>query len=118
MKKLLEIRIYRLKPNTMSLFHHLVHSQSVPMLRAKGMDVVAYGQSNHEEETYFLARSYANREALEKEQTDFYGAEEWKTGPRNQIVACIDTYMNTLLWVSEEGIASMRELNQQAAIKD
>jgi hypothetical protein len=114
MKRLLEVRIYRLKPGMMPVFQHLVRTQSVPMLRAKGMDVVAYGQSNHEEETYFLARSYANREALEKEQSDFYGSNDWKLGPRSEIVACIETYMNTLLWVSDAGIASMRELNQQA----
>lgn len=32
------------------------------------MDVVAYGNSCHEEEAYFLVRAYKNREALELEQ--------------------------------------------------
>ena len=112
MTLLLEVRIYRIKPGKMAAFHEAVHTKSVPMLKAKAMDVVAYGMSNHEEETYFLARSYANREALEREQSDFYGSEEWKQGPRKEIVDCIDTYMNTLLWISEDGIASMRANNQ------
>jgi hypothetical protein len=96
----------------MTAFHEAVHTKSVPMLKARAMDVVAYGTSDYEEETYFLARSYASREALEQEQSAFYGSEDWKQGPRREIVDCIDTYLNTLLWISEDGIESMRQHNQ------
>ena len=48
-------------------FTRRCHTLAVPMLRAKGMDVVAYGRSDHEEETYFLIRSYQSREALERD---------------------------------------------------
>jgi NIPSNAP len=112
MSRLLEIRTYRLKPGTLDAFHHAMHTRAVPMLRARGMDVVAYGRSDHEEETYFLARSYASREALEQEQAEFYGSSEWKLGPRSELVDRIETYMNTLIWTSELAVVSMRELNK------
>jgi quinol monooxygenase YgiN len=112
MNRLLEIRTYRLKPGTIDAFHDAVRMRAVPMLRSKGMDVVAYGRSNHEEETYFLMRAYASREALEKEQADFYGSQEWKAGPRRELVDRIETYMNTLIWASEAAVASLREVNQ------
>jgi quinol monooxygenase YgiN len=112
MSRLLEIRTYRLKPGTIEAFHDAVHTKAVPMLQAKGMDVVAYGRSDHEEETYFLARSYTSREALEREQAEFYGSEDWKLGPRSELVDRIQTYMNTLIWLSEVAVASMRELNE------
>lgn len=112
MKRLLEIRTYRLKPGTMHAFHNAVHTKAVPMLKSKGMDVVAYGRSDHEEETYFLIRAYSSREALEKEQNEFYGSDDWRQGPRSDLVDRIQTYMNTLLWVSESAVTSMRELNQ------
>ncbi|MEY4906323.1 MAG: hypothetical protein RL260_41 [Pseudomonadota bacterium] len=114
MTKLLEIRTYRLNPGEMDAFHHAVHTKAVPLLKSKGMDVVAYGRSDHEEETYFLARAYASREALEKEQADFYGSDDWRIGPRNELVSRIDTYMNTLIWASENAIDSLRELNRTA----
>jgi hypothetical protein len=114
MPRLLEIRTYRLKPGTIDAFHNAVHTKAVPMLLAKGMDVVAYGRSDHEEETYFLVRSYASREALEREQADFYGAEDWKLGPKSALVDRIQTYMNTLIWASELAVESMRELNKPA----
>ena len=59
MKRLLEIRTYRLKPGAADAFHDAMQTKAVPMLEAKGMDVVAYGWSDHEEQTYFLVRAYA-----------------------------------------------------------
>ncbi|QNK65441.1 NIPSNAP family protein [Variovorax sp. PAMC26660] len=111
MKRLIEIRTYRLKPGTLPAFHEAVHTQAVPMLRIKGMDVVAYGRCDHEEETYHLVRAYESREALQAEQAAFYGSAEWREGPRSALVDRIETYLNTLLWVSQEAVDSMRSLN-------
>ena len=111
MQRLIEIRTYRLLPGTIDAFHQAVHTLAVPMLKAKAMDVVAYGRSDHEEETYFLIRSYENREALEREQETFYGSSDWQLGPRVELVERIQTYMNTLLWVSDSAVASLRDLN-------
>ncbi|MDQ0037975.1 quinol monooxygenase YgiN [Variovorax boronicumulans] len=111
MKRLIEIRTYRLKPDTLDAFHEAMHERAVPMLRSKGMDVVTYGKSDHEEATYHLVRAYDSREALEAEQAAFYGSSEWRDGPRSALVDHIETYLNTLLWVSLEGIDSMRALD-------
>jgi quinol monooxygenase YgiN len=113
-KRLLEIRTYRLKAGTVASFHQVMHAQAVPMLRHKGMDVVAYGRSDHEEETYFLIRAYDDREALQREQDAFYASADWKSGPRLALVDRIETYINTLLWVSAEAADSIRELNRHA----
>lgn len=114
MPRLMEIRTYRLKPGTLADFHHAMQTKAVPMLKAKGMDVVAYGRSDHEEETYYLVRSYASREALEQAQNRFYGSDDWRQGPRSDLVDRIETYVNTLMWISEPALASMRELNRPA----
>ena len=114
MTRLLELRTYRLKPGTLEAFHDAVHTKAVPMLKAKGMDVVAYGKSDHEEETYYLVRSFTNRESLEREQAAFYGSNDWRSGPRSELVDRIETYMNTLIFASESAVASMRELNKPA----
>lgn len=114
MKCLLEIRTYRLKPGTLDDFHRAMHERAVPMLRGKGMDVVSYGKSDHEEESYHLVRAYASREALEAEQAAFYGSTEWREGPRSALVDRIETYLNTLLWLSPEGVDSLRALNEPA----
>jgi len=114
MTRLLEVRTYRLKPGTLDDFHRAMHERAVPMLRSKGMDVVSYGKSDHEEESYYLVRAYASREALEAEQAAFYGSTEWREGPRSALVDRIETYLNTLLWLSPEGVDSLRTLNEPA----
>jgi quinol monooxygenase YgiN len=114
MTRLLEIRTYRLEPGTLEAFHDAVHTKAVPMLKAKGMDAVAYGKSDHEEETYYLVRSFTNRESLEREQAAFYGSNDWRSGPRSELVDRIETYMNTLIFASESAVVSMRELKKPA----
>ena len=111
MLRLIEIRTYRLLPGTIDAFDQAVHTLAVPMLKAKGMDVVAYGRSDHEEETYFLIRSYESREALNNEQAAFYGSNDWRLGPRAELVDRIQTYVNTLLWLHDSAVTSLRDLN-------
>jgi hypothetical protein len=110
--KLIEVRSYRLKPGTLDAFHTLVSTEALPLLHAQGMNVVAHGRCDHEEQTYFLVRAYASREALAQEQAAFYGSAAWKQGPREALLAMIDTYMNTLLWVSDDAVDSIRHLNR------
>ena len=114
MKRLIEVRTYRLKSGSAADFHESMHKLAVPMIKRAGMDVVAYGRSDHEEETYFLIRAYANREALEAEQAVFYGSVAWKEGPRASLVDRIETYLNTLLWASSDAVESLRIENLSA----
>ena len=111
MSRLIEIRTYRLKPGTHTAFHESMRDRAVPFIKSKGMDVVAFGSSDHEEETYFLVRAYKDRAALEQQQADFYGSAEWQQGPRQELIGHIETYMNTLIYVSPEAVESMRSLN-------
>ncbi|MGH8778513.1 NIPSNAP family protein [Paraburkholderia sp.] len=111
MNRLLEVRTYRLKPGALDAFHTVMQHQAVPMLRARGMDVVCHGRSDHESESYYLVRAYASRQALDAEQTAFYNSAEWIEGPRKALVVHIDTYVNTLLWASDDAVDSLRRLN-------
>ena len=85
--------------------------QALPMVRASGMEVVAYGRSQHEEETYFLARAYDDQAQLVAQQDAFYNSSAWRTGPREALVSCLDTYLNTLVWLSQASIDDMKRLN-------
>jgi hypothetical protein len=116
MTRLIEIRTYRLKPGSLGVFREAMSERAVPFMRSKGIDVVAFGASDHEEETFFLIRAYDNRAALESEQTDFYGSPEWLDGPRQALVEHIEDYVNTLIVLSPEAVESVRTLNQPSDI--
>ncbi len=115
MKKLVEIRTYLLKPGTQVDFHTAMVEQALPMVSASGMDVVAFGVSYHEQDTYFLARAYADQASMVAQQNAFYNSDAWRQGPRALLVDRIDSYLNTLLWLSDAAIEDMRLLNTTVA---
>jgi hypothetical protein len=75
------------------------------------MDVVAFGRTEHEHESFYLVRAFADQARMTADQDAFYSSQVWKQGPREALVACIDSYLNTLLWLSDEGIEDMRKRN-------
>ncbi|MEO6064990.1 MAG: NIPSNAP family protein [Lysobacterales bacterium] len=115
MQRLIEVRTYQLKSGASGEFLALMRSQAVPLLRTAGTDVVAWGRSTHEHESCFLIRAYADCADLIARQDAFYASDVWRHGPREPLVACIQTYLNTLLWLAPEGIDSMRALNASVA---
>lgn len=110
--RLVEIRSYKLKQNSIEAFHKLVSEQSVPMLIEWGTDVVAFGPSLQEEDAYYLIRSYDDLTDLQQRQDDFYGSEEWRTGPREEIVEKIEISLNTVVWLSRAGVEDLRTANR------
>lgn len=115
MKRLVEIRSYKLKPGTASQFHSTAERTVVPLLRQWGMDVIAFGPSAHGPDTYFLIRAYNDLADLNAQQEAFYGSSQWRDGPREAIVSRIDTYLSTVLWLSPESIEDLRRSNVHPA---
>ena len=109
--RLVEIRSYKLKAQTSEAFHKLVSEQSAPMLRQWGTDVVAFGISQQEEDAYFLIRSYKDLTDLKLRQDEFYGSQEWRSGPREEIVEKIESSLNTVVWLSIAGVEDLRVSN-------
>jgi hypothetical protein len=110
-KRLIEVRAYKLKPGTNAEFDRLITTVALPMLHAVSMDVVACGASAHETDTYFLIRAYADLADLNAQQDAFYGSAAWRHGPREAVLACIDHFLSTVLWLSPEGVEDLRRAN-------
>ncbi|MGM9490982.1 NIPSNAP family protein [Ideonella sp. YS5] len=113
-QRLVEIRSYKLKAGEAAAFHEAVESTVMPMLRP-AMDVVAYGPSAHEPDTYFLIRAYADLADLEATQAAFYGSNAWRQGPRKTIVERIESHLNTVLWMSQASVDDLRRSNPTLA---
>lgn len=108
MTRLVEIRSYKLKPGSGARFHELVSNQSVPILREWGMDVVAFGQSLHDPDAYYLMRSYNDLDHLKSSQDAFYATAAWRMGPRGVIVELIESDSNTVLWLTDEVVNAIK----------
>lgn len=106
--RIVELRSYNLKPDTGAEFHRLVTELSVPMLRLWQIDLVAYGPSRHDTDSYFLIRAFDSLEDRERSEEAYYGSEEWRLGPRDAIVACIESYTSVVLELDDDGIDALR----------
>ncbi|KRA20882.1 MULTISPECIES: antibiotic biosynthesis monooxygenase [unclassified Lysobacter] len=108
MQRLIEVRTYRLKPESGTRFEQVMTRRALPLLRERGMDVVAFGRSRHEHESWYLIRAYRDQADLVAQQDAFYSSAIWREGPRADVVGCIEDYLNTLLWLSDAAIDELR----------
>jgi hypothetical protein len=108
LSRCVEIRSYILKPGSRDEFHRLVVEQSLPMLRRWQVDVVAYGPSLHDDDSYYLIRAYDSLEDCQQSQDRFYGSDEWRQGPREAIVALIETFTSVVLDLEETVVQGLR----------
>ena len=108
MRRLVEIRSYKLKPGSGDRFHGLVVSQSLPLLHGFGMDVVAHGQSLHDPDAYFLVRAFDNLDHLRSSQEAFYSSDGWRKGPRQSIIELIESMWDIVFWLTDDAIDAMR----------
>jgi NIPSNAP len=92
----LEIRTYTLKPGTRARFHQRFERESLPLLQRWKIDVVAYGPSLHDGDSYFLMRSFLTLAERDRVERAFYESAEWRDGPRAAVIADIESY-NTLV---------------------
>jgi len=111
LRRLVEIRAYRLRPGTRADFHAAVTERALPMVRAFGMDVITHGPVPNDDNGYFLVRSFASLAELKAQEDEFYGSAPWRDGPREALVSRIETYVDTLLWLSPAAVADLREGN-------
>jgi ketosteroid isomerase-like protein len=104
----LEIRSYALKPGARERFHALAERDAVPMLRRFKIDVVAYGPSLHDADSYYLMRAFPSLEERQRAEDTFYGSDEWRQGPRDAVLAAIDSYTTAVIHVDDATLRGLR----------
>ena len=104
-----EIRSYNLKPGTRQEFHRLFVERSLPMLKRWKVDVVRYGASPHDEDSYYLMRTFTSLEDREQSEDAFYGSDEWKLGPREAILALIENYTTIVIEMEKSTVDTLRQ---------
>jgi hypothetical protein len=107
--RVVEIRSYNLKPGARAGFDRLAREQAVPLLHRFGIDVVAYGPSLHDDDSYILIRSFGSLEERQQAEDRFYGSDEWKQGPREAVLAAILSYTTVVLRADEATLRGLRQ---------
>jgi hypothetical protein len=110
MTQLVEVRSYRLHPGSRRHFERLFRDEALPQLKRSNVDVVAFGGSPDDAEAAFLIRAYADLTDRREREEAFYGSGEWRQGPREAILTCIETFTDTLLTLDERTVNGLRGL--------
>ncbi len=109
MKRLVEIRSYALRPGAGDAFHETFVKRALPLLRDAGIDVVAFGRSEHDANAWYLIRAFDDLAALRAQEESFYGSAAWRDGPRADVLAAIERYLDTVVWLPTSAIDTIRD---------
>ena len=108
MNHFIEIRTLTLKPNTRDEFHRLYIEEALPRLQHWNFDVVAHGPSLHDENTYYVIRRYDSLAQREQMEESYYASDDWRLGPREAMLALIESYTDIVLEVDEVTVEGLR----------
>lgn len=104
-----ELLQYILKTGTGREFHKIMVEKSAPLHYAAGIDIVAFGNSMHDEDSYYLIRAFDDIEHMKSSQAAFYMSDEWKHGPREAIIERIQTSVKSVITLPGMAIDGLRK---------
>jgi hypothetical protein len=93
----LDVRTYRLVPDRREEFDRIFREGALPMLERHEIDVVAYGPSLDDENSYCLIRSFPSADLRRTQLDAFYGSDEWRTRYDDAVMALIESYHVVLI---------------------
>ena len=97
---ILDIRVYKLKAGANAGFAERFYERIGPMLKQNGINVVRFGQSLIDADSFCLVRAFRSVEERERQLADFYGSEEWLEQHDEAVMGMIESY-NVCLVVND-----------------
>ena len=96
-QKILELRVYTLKPGARADFERRFAEQIGPMLQRYGITVVHAGPSLHDDDSFCLVRAFPSLDARQRQLADFYASEEWLTRHDEAVMGMIESYSTCVI---------------------
>ena len=109
MNQVIEVRSLNLKPGSREEFHRLYVERALPLLKRWDFDVVAYGPSLHDENTYYVIRRYDTLAQREQMEDSYYASDDWRKGPREAMLALIESYTDVVFEADPVTVQGLRQ---------
>ncbi|TNI81274.1 NIPSNAP family protein [Aeromonas veronii] len=106
--KTVEFLQYTLHPGTGEDFHNIMQDISVPLHRTARIDVVRYGQSEHDPDSYMLVRAFDSLEERTLSLDTFYKSDAWRSGPREDIIQRISISLLSVVSMTLDSVNALR----------
>ena len=107
---ILEIRTFRLKPGRRGDFLDLTRHRSAPLLATYGIDLVDFGASLVDEESWedaYVMRAFTSIAERDRLEEAFYGSDDWRLGLRDPVMSCVESYHTVVLDVADEVVSAL-----------
>jgi hypothetical protein len=95
--RVLDVRTYKLVPGGRDEFDRIFREDALPMLERDGIEVVAYGPSLDDDNSYCLIRTFPTAAERRKRLDAFYGSDEWRRNHDDSVMALIESYQVVLI---------------------
>ena len=109
MSHAIEIRTLTLKQGTRDEFDRLYIEEALPLLQRWKFDVVTHGPSLHDDNTYYVIRRYDSLAQRDEMEDAYYASDDWRLGPRESMLALIESYVDAVLEVDEVTANGLRK---------
>ena len=83
-------------------------SSADTLYRRHGIDVVSFGNSLHDPDCYYLIRAFDSAESMATILETFYASDDWRSGPREDIIGSIETSIKTVMNLPPESVEGLR----------
>jgi hypothetical protein len=109
---ILELRSYRVVSGRTGDFVDLMRAEALPLLAQQEIDVVACGASldprDGDPQDAYLIRAFADEQTRERAEREFYASAAWRDGPREAVLALIESFHTVILEVPEAVVDTLR----------
>jgi hypothetical protein len=106
---IIEIRSIILKPGKAAEFQRLYIAEALPLLKLWSFDVVAHGPSLHDKNSYYLIRRFESLAQRDEMEDTYYSSDDWRQGPREQMLALMESYTDIVLELDETTLQGLRK---------
>jgi len=89
---IIEMRTYKLKPDTRTEFLKIFESKSVPEHQKIGMRILGPFLSVEDADTFFWVRAFPDLKSRERMRDEFYEGKLWKEELEQKLMPMIEKY--------------------------
>jgi hypothetical protein len=106
--QILEVRSYRIRHGHREEFAARLREQILPMFKRHGIEVVYFGPSLADEDSFCLLRTYPSIEERQTRLDAFYGSAEWMIEHEEDWLEMAETMTTCVLAADEQLIEAMK----------
>jgi len=116
--RFVEFRLFRLHPGQREAFAARFESQLLALHQRHDIEVVTWGLSLHDQDSFYVIRAYPSVEARQEAMDALFGSDDWLMNQEEDVLGMIESYNTCVVEAAEPLIEEMRTGLIKATEKD